>query len=145
MKWLKDLFRETFPPIGEENSKDKKNFDEIYNELGAFHYDEEGFTIKHNNFIDRIKWEDIKQLNVYKSDLMTIDCVEMEIIYRDKRITITEELPGWFQFVLKSKEIFPSIPKDWDITIIHPAFATNYKTIYDKDKVETKIMIISTK
>ena len=59
----------------------------------------------------------------------------MEIVYGHKSFTISEELPGWYQFILKTKEIFPTIPKDWDIQIIQPAFATNYATIYERTKV----------
>lgn len=56
----------------------------------------------------------------------------MEVVYGDLAFTISEELPGWNQFVLMTKKVFPSIPQDWDIVIIHPAFATNYRTIYEK-------------
>lgn len=56
----------------------------------------------------------------------------MEIVRGEKYFVISEELPGWFQFVKKTKEIFPIIPKDWDLNIIHPAFQTNFTTIYSK-------------
>lgn len=101
----------------------------IYQDFGAFEYDEEGFTIRYEDFIKKINWADITRLNVYKVDLMTTDRVDMEIFYADKVFTISEELPGWYQFVFKTKEIFPAIPKDWDITIIQPALETNYRTI----------------
>ena len=77
----------------------------------------------------------LHNLYVYKVDQFTIDRIDMEIVYGDKAFTISEELPGWYQFVLKTKEIFDTIPKDWDITIIKPAFATNFATIYDKAKI----------
>lgn len=107
----------------------------MYSDLGAFEYDESGFTIQYKDFTKRLAWADITQLNVYKVDQLTIDRIDMQIVYGDKAFTISEELPGWYQFVLKTKEIFPTIPKDWDITIIQPAFAKNFTTIYDKTKV----------
>ena len=57
----------------------------------------------------------------------------MEIVYGDKHITISEELPGWHLFIRKTKEEFPEIDKEWDVKIIFPAFATNYTTIYKRD------------
>lgn len=132
MTWLTKLFTKVIPKKHLKNSNSGKNFDEMYQELGAFSYDDNGFTILYEDFEQRLNWLDITQLNVYKVDLMTIDQIEMEIVYGDQRFSITEELPGWYQFVIKTKEIFPTIPKDWDVAIIHPAFATNYRTIYDK-------------
>lgn len=117
-----------------KNSNSGKSFKEIENDLGAFQYDEHGFTITYEDFTKRLEWSDITQLNVYKVDQMTIDRIDMEIVYGDKCFSISEELPGWYQFVLKTKEVFPAIPKDWEVAIIYPAFATNYRTIYDKSK-----------
>lgn len=132
MNWLKNIFTKTIPKKHETNNNSGKLFDDMYQDLGAFQYDEKGFIISYEDFTKRINWADITQLNVFKVDLMTIDRIDMEIVYGDNAFTISEELPGWYQFVLKTKEIFPTIPKDWDITIIQPAFATNYRTIYDK-------------
>ena len=135
MSRITKIFSKLFPKAHLTNSNSDKTFDEIYNDMGAFAYDESGFTIHYENFTKRLAWTDITQLNVYKVDQFTIDRIDMEIVYGDKAFTISEELPGWYQFVLRTKEIFPSIPKDWDIKITQPAFATNYTTIYDKSKL----------
>ena len=105
----------------------------MYNDSGVFQYDQEGFSISYEDFIKRINWADITQLNAYKVDLFTTDRVDLEIVYGDKAFSINEELPGWYQFVIKTKEIFPTIPKDWDTKIIHPPFETNYTTIYKRE------------
>jgi hypothetical protein len=131
LNWLRKLFASPIFKQHVTNINSGKSFDEIYNELGAFSYDHEGFVISYEEISQRIKWSDITQLNVYKRDLYTTDRVDMEIVYSDQRITISEELPGWYQFVLKTKEIFPTIPKEWEFTIIQPPFATNYRTIYE--------------
>lgn len=134
MTWLTKILSRAFPKPHLTNSSSGKTFEEIENDLGAFQYDEDGFTIKYEDFTKRLEWADITQLNVYKVDQMTIDRIDMEIVYGDRSFSISEELPGWYQFVLKTKEVFPTIPRDWDISIIHPAFATNYRIIYDKSK-----------
>ena len=56
----------------------------------------------------------------------------MQIVYGEKFMEISEEIPGWYQFVERTKEKFPSIPKQWDFEIIQAPFKTNYKTIYKK-------------
>ena len=120
------------------NSNSGKPFTEMWDDLGVFQYDTDGFIIIYEDFNKTVKWADITQLNVFKIDQMTNDRIDMEIVYGDKCFTITEELPGWYQFVLKTKEVFPTIPKDWDLNIVFPAFATNYMTIYDIETVNSK-------
>ena len=135
MSRITKIFSKLFPREHLTNSNSGKTFDEMYNDLGAFEYDESGFTIHYENFTKRLAWTDVTQLNVYKVDRFTIDRIDMEIVYGDKAFTISEELPGWYQFVVRTKEIFPTIPKDWEYKITQPAFATNYTTIYDKSKL----------
>lgn len=118
-------------------NKPVKTYDEQYNDSGIFQYDKEGVTISFKEFEERINWNDITALHVFKEDLMTIDRICMEIIYNNKLITINEDMPGWSQFVLKTKAVFTSIPQDWDFTIIQPAFETNYTTIYSRDPAIT--------
>jgi len=132
MTWLTKILSRAFPKPHLTNSNSGKTFEEIENDLGVFRYDELGFSIAYEDFTKRLEWADITQLNVYKVDQMTIDRIDMEIVYGDKSFSISEELPGWYQFVLKTKEVFPTIPIDWELAIIHPAFATNYRTIYDR-------------
>lgn len=139
MSWFRNIISCLQPKKHVTNYNSRKSFDEMYNDLGAFRYDTEGFTISYEDFSKSLKWDDITQLNAFKKDQFTIDRIEMEIVYGDKCFTISEDLPGWYQFVLKTKEIYPTIPKDWDINIIQPAFATNFTTIYDKANITNEL------
>jgi hypothetical protein len=110
-----------------------KTFQERYADNGIFTYDEEGFAIKLKDGIsEEIKWTEIERLVAYKLDLMTIDEICLDIIYRGYKITITEETKGWYQFVEKSKLTY-NISDDWDTNIAYPAFATNLTILYEKD------------
>ena len=133
---FKNLFAKLFslkrPDPQLNNLTSGKTFDEKLNDIGFFQYDDEGFIINYEDFSKQLKWDEITEINVYKADLMTIDRIEMETVYNDKMFIISEDLPGWYQFVIKTKSIFPTIPKDWDIEIVQPPFATNYRTIYSK-------------
>ena len=134
MNLIKTLLSKLRSTKHETNSSSGKTFEEMYSDLGVFQYNNEGFNLCYEDFKITLKWAEINRINVYKTDLMTVDRIEMEIAYEeDKVIVISEELPGWYQFVLKTKEVFPSIPEDWDIQILQPPFAANHTTIYKKD------------
>jgi len=49
------------------------NFDKKYNDLGKLTYEEDGFTYKFKDGIQKIKWTDIERIVAYKADLMTFD------------------------------------------------------------------------
>ena len=133
MNWIRKILSEFTRNSFFKKSTAGKLIDIQYNETGAFKYHEKGFTIHFQSFFIELDWDNITQLNVFKVDLFTTDRIDMEIVYSDKAFTINEELPGWNQFVLKTKEVFPSIPKDWDVKIVQPPFAENFMTIYTKE------------
>ncbi len=132
MKWLTKILEKARQKQHLTNRNSGKPFDEIYNDPGVFKYDNEGFFIVYEDITITAKWSEITQINVYKVDLLTVDRIDMEIVYDDKCFSISEELPGWYQFVIKTKEIFPSILKEWDSDVMFPAFATNYTTIFNR-------------
>lgn len=84
------------------------------------------------NFKKDISWIEITQLNVFKKDFLTRDRIELEIVYGDKSLIINEDVEGWNLFVIKIKQVFTTVPQDWDRAIIHPPFETNFRTIYSK-------------
>lgn len=95
--------------ISEEN---KKRFEIKFNDLGKFIYDEDGFIFQANPDPQKIKWTDIERLIAYKQDLFTMDEICLDIFYNNEQITITEETPGWYQFVEKTKLVFQIIPRN---------------------------------
>lgn len=127
-----NFFSRLFQKINTKKNESKKSFDEIYADLGLFEYSEDGFKITTQDFSKDIKWTEIDQINAYKKDVYAYDLIVMEIICGENSLTINEETLGWFQLVLKLKEVFDSIPKDWDMKITQPPFETNFTTIYNK-------------
>ena len=101
-------------------------------DTGAFQYTDDGFSVQWNDQHYEMKWAEVQRLTAYKKDLFAIDEICLDIDYRDERITITEELPGWSLFVATCRAVFPSIPKDWEFTIAHPAFAPNVTTLFER-------------
>jgi hypothetical protein len=110
----------------------KKSFQEVFNDDGIFIYADDGFSIELKDGIHNIKWREIDKLVAYKTDLLTTDEICLDIIYGCHKITISEDTPGWYQFVEKSKLMFNKIDHAWDTKIMQPAFETNLTIIYEK-------------
>lgn len=123
-----------------KNSKEAQEFisqknDRLINGLGDFTYDTVGFTILISNKKVHIAWDDISQIIAFKVDLFSIDEIRLQIHLSDKTsIEFGEEIPGWFQFLLRSKEQFPEIDPLWEVDISNPAFERKETIIYKKLK-----------
>jgi hypothetical protein len=94
--------------------------------------DNEGITIVGDQFRSRIKWTEVTELNVFKKDFATFDRVELNIVFGDKSVTVNEDVKGWTEFVDKTKQIFPSMPKNWEAEVVHQPYVTNFTTIYQR-------------
>ena len=129
MSFFSKLFEKFIP----KEPESKKSFEEIYNDLGIFEYSDNGFKIGLIDSTETIKWAEIDEINAYKKDVYAYDLVVMEIVCGKNSFSVNEETPGWFQLVIKLKEIFESIPKDWEVNITQPPFATNFTTIYKRE------------
>ena len=127
-----NFFKKLFAKKSFENPELKQNFEEIYSDLGIFEYFEDGFKITTKDFEKTLKWFEIDQINAFKKDLYAYDLVVLEILCGENALSINEETPGWFQFIIKLKDVFETIPKDWEINITQPAFAENYTVLYEK-------------
>lgn len=110
----------------------KKRFEIKFNDLGQFIYEEDGFILQFKSERQKIKWTDIERLIAYKADLLTTDEICIDIVFNNFQVTITEETPGWYQFIEKTKLVFPGISKNWDSEIVYPAFVTNLTILYQR-------------
>jgi hypothetical protein len=120
----------------------QKAFELRYNDTGVFQYLDTGFNFTNKDQTIFVTWKDIEAIFAYKRDLMTIDELCMDIFIKDDyRIRLSEEVDGWFQFILKIKEVFPSIDKEFDTNLIFPAFETNLNLVYNSThKTQTELI-----
>ncbi|MDH7461206.1 hypothetical protein QEG73_07940 [Chitinophagaceae bacterium 26-R-25] len=125
--------RSSKTPDLSQTAEEKRNAFAInYNDPGKFKYEDDGFVFDSTSSQQKIKWSDIERLIAYKLDLLTTDRICIDIVYNEYQITVSEETPGWYQFVEKTKITFPSIPNNWEAEVMHPAFETNLTVIYQR-------------
>ncbi|MFD2920001.1 hypothetical protein ACFS6H_09800 [Terrimonas rubra] len=120
----------------------QKAFDLRYNDTGVFQYVHTGFYFSDKDQTIFVAWADIKSIFAFKRDLMTVDELNIEVFLKnDTRIRLTEEIDGWFQFIIKLKEVFPNIDKEFDTKLIFPAFETNLTLVYNsKNKTLSELI-----
>jgi len=102
--------------------------------FGQFEYFDYGFRIKEYLKSTEINWSDIQEIAAYKVDLYAVDEIRLNIVTEKSTITVSEEIPGYFIFKEKIKNIFPDSDKDWEHKVIKPAFAENFTIIYKRKK-----------
>ncbi|MCA6368761.1 MAG: hypothetical protein IM631_20985 [Cytophagales bacterium] len=121
--------------IGTKEYKEQtdKDFNDRLVDNGIFRYTETGFAITLTD-TKNIEWKKIQSIFAYKLDLMTTDEICIDIFCDDNiSFRVTEETAGWFVFLERLKEQFPTVEEDWNVSITHPAFATNLTLLYDRE------------
>jgi hypothetical protein len=108
----------------------------LQEDLGKFNYEADGFTYEFESGVEKVNWSDILHIDAYKINRGTYEELCLEIFWLYNKWTISEETPGWYQFLNKIKEAFPSIPANWDGTIAQPPFATNHTVLYQRKDSE---------
>lgn len=80
----------------------------------------------------RVSWADVVQIDTYKVDLLTTDMICVQFILTDERcVTISEEWEGFADVAGAMLERFPDISRNWFVEVMHPAFATNFTTLFE--------------
>lgn len=77
------------------------------------------------------------RIQTYKVDLLTTDCICLLFEFRDGTapIQVSEEWPGFADFMVAMGHRFPSIPEDWYLEVMQPAFAPNRRVLFEAPEV----------
>ena len=75
---------------------------------------------------------EIDVIVAFKVKGRTGDELRVEVIFDDCAIRISQDAPGWHQFVVKTREVFPTIPDQWDLEMLIPSFAIDLMVLYKK-------------
>lgn len=127
------LFRRPRKKPSQLSEEAKLRFGKLQNDIGAFDYDEGGFSYPFESGTSLIRWPDVNRIIGYKLDLFTTDEICIELHVGDRAIRFSESTPGWYQFVARLQKVFPTIPKGWDMDIMVPPFATNYTVLFERE------------
>lgn len=107
-------------------------FEERMKEPGIFTFHEDGFTLAFRSGSKTVRWDDVERLVGYKHDDLTTDMICLDVEHGNTCFTITEDTDGWFVFLDRTMAAFPNIPKNWEVDVAQPAFATNLTVLYDR-------------
>ncbi len=100
---------------------------------GIFKYHSTGFSVLLKSEITQYKWDDIETITGYKLDLLTTDEICMDIVFCDNScLTLYESTTGWSYFNESLFKSIPSINKEWETGVMHPALKTNLTLLFDK-------------
>ena len=111
-----------------------KESSEKMNDTGIFTYNESDFSVKIQSQEEQHNWNDIVCMVAYKRDDFTTDCICLDVFCSNKtQFSINEDTKGWYQFIKRTKEQFPTINKLWDLEITSPAFKKNLTLVYDRE------------
>jgi|SRR5690606_20240437 len=99
--------------------------------INSFSYYESGFNLNEKH----INWDDIRRITVHKEDLITVDCIYVNIeLETDDFFRIHEDLPEYDEFMKKLQDNVQISPA-WFQYVAFPAFERNETVIYDKSKI----------
>jgi len=99
---------------------------------GIFSYTDSGFMATLKSSTVTVSWDEINLITAHKIDLLTIDCIVIEVHLRDTFITINDETPGHMKFMNIAAEKLQGFNKDWFSIVAFPAFKTNLTTVFER-------------
>lgn len=80
-----------------------------------------------------VPWTGIERIETFKTDLLTTDCILLEITHGHQKIVLSEESEGWSEFIDAVNIYLPTIKKNWYEEVMLPPFETNLMTIYNRE------------
>jgi hypothetical protein len=100
--------------------------------IGSITYNSNGFDFIEKEQPHSILWADIESIFGYKLDLITVDELNLDVFAKNNfKLNLTEETPGWHQFINQLKQVFPTIDKEFEAALMFPPFETNMMLVYD--------------
>jgi hypothetical protein len=79
-------------------------------------------------------WENVREIRVYKRDLVTTDEIRLAFLVDDTWYDVGEDAKGFSDLMDRIRHVFPSIPEDWYARVTEPPFSTNQAVLYRRPK-----------
>ncbi|HEX3934477.1 MAG TPA: hypothetical protein VHW43_07335 [Puia sp.] len=87
---------------------------------GPFVYDEDGFTYQVDGRIETVKWAEISRIEAVKLDRPEYDVICLRLYWERGEFSISEDEPGWYQFVSRLQAVLP-LEQGWEERVIESA------------------------
>ena len=100
----------------------------------AIRTDDERVTIERSDREEPLSfcWRDVEEIQTFKLDLLTTDDIRLAFRVPDGWYELSEDHTGFMEVAEAMRAKFPSIPEDWYQEVMHPAFATNQRTLWKR-------------
>lgn len=111
-------------------------------EIGQFHYFEEGFSLTIGDETVRIDWKEIDTLIAYKENRNITDEICLDIFKQDAKIlAISESIPGWFQFIKRLPPRYQSVSAKWYEIMAENSNSPMVTVLYDRKRRHHKLIM----
>jgi len=82
-------------------------------------------------------------MQTYKVDLLTTDCICLLFEFRDGRpsVQVSEEWQGFADLFEPLSAAFPSIPANWHMEVMTPAFETKQRVLYEANHLQGQTVV----
>ena len=83
--------------------------------------------------VDYVRWNEVTRIHTYKIDLLTTDCICLLFEFSDGKppLQVSDMWEGFTELFTPMAESFPSIPQNWYLEVMFPAFETNHSVLYE--------------
>ncbi len=80
-----------------------------------------------------VAWLAVEAIAAYKRDLITYDDICLAFKVEDSSwVEMSEDEPGFETLMAEVERRYPEMPPDWFREVMHPAFAPNYRVLWER-------------
>lgn len=113
----------------------ENGFTMLKEEIGLFHYFEEGFSLEMGDETIRVDWKEIDTLIAYKENRNITDEICLDLFQQDSKIlAVSESIPGWFQFIKRLPPRFPTVSAKWYDAMAENSAIPMVTVLYDRKR-----------
>lgn len=108
-------------------------------EYGRITFTTDGFRLdKAGRCVYVVRWCDVREIATYKHDFWAYDMICLGFrAGGDEWCEAWESMPGFVELSDRIRELWPSIPEKWYEDVMLPAFASNFRTLWQVSSGET--------
>jgi len=93
-------------------------------------------TMENETGEENLDWSEIEEVETYKVDLITVDCICVSLVRGESQMVLTEDMNGWQDFLAALSLRLDGFPRkdEWYAEVLQPAFDANQKTLWKRSQ-----------